>query len=248
LKHLTDSGPLRSALSTNILENAVFTYWVFESELDFDCYADDSLETAVAIEKGDEKHVIFAGKWQGITLPIDILAKDGFFVSACPPGAMDMLRRTYKILEEWPCWFYVAAKDFGTGPWDELDSLTLEEVPRIAKYWELSDDPEPHIRTRVEKFDSVCKRVNGEPVAWAGLHFEIDKVANMGFAHTLEEERRKGYATLVAKGLVNKAIRKGKIATCHVIKDNTESVSLCEHLGFIRKGEATWADVGPPLV
>ncbi len=248
LKHLTDTGPLKNALSTHLLENAVFIYWIFDSELDFDCYGDVSLEIAVAIEKDDEKNVLFAGNWHDTQLPTDILAKNGFFVSACPPGTMDLLRKTYEIVEEWPCWLYVAPKEFDPGPWDELDNLTLEEVPDIAKYWELTDDPESHIMKRVEKFDSVCKRVKGKPVSWAGLHFEIDKVANMGFAHTLEEERRKGYATLVSKALVNRVIRKGKMATCHVIKNNKESVSFCERLGFIRKGEATWADVGPLLV
>ncbi len=247
LKHLDNSDSLKKALAKNLLENAAFIYWAFESELDFDCYVDENRNAVVAIEKGDEKHVVFTGKWHNRRLPTELLNKDGFFVSACPPDVMKLLRKKYKIDGEWPCWFYLAPDGFGTGPWDELGGIRQDEIPMVAKHWGLSDDPESHIRKRVEKYESVCVRVDGKPVSWAGLHFEIDNVANMGFAHTLKEERRKGYAALVTKALVNRVVKRGKKGTCHIIKDNKESIALCEHLGFTRIGEAAWAEVGPLL-
>ena len=85
--------------------------------------------------------------------------------------------------------------------------------------------------------------MNKKPVAWGGLHFELDGVAEMGFAHTLKRYRRKGCATLVTKAVVNRVAAHGSIAFCHAFKTNKESIGLCEKLGFIRAGEYTWAIV-----
>jgi ribosomal protein S18 acetylase RimI-like enzyme len=224
-KLLENPDSLKKTLSKNPLENAPFIYWAFESEQKFDCYLDESQSATLAIEKGGENHVVFTGNWHNRRLPIELLPKDGFFVSACPSDVMNFLTKVYKI----------------------VGGLMLEEIPVIANHWDLSDEPEPHIRKCIEQFESVCVRVNDKPVSWAGIHFEIDKVANMGFAHTLKEERRKGYATLVTKALVNRVVARGKKAICHILKDNKVSITLCERLGFTRIGEVTWAEVGPLL-
>jgi len=238
-------GRLRAAILPNILESAVFVYRIFESGQKFDCYANEDSTVALAVSENGED-VLFAGNWQGYGLP-KILPRKGFFLSACPNEALNLIRSCFTIKEDWPCWHYLTPERYGSGPWDELGPLTLDDVPFIAKYWKLSDSPEEHIRRKVVEFDSACVRIEGKPVSWVGLHFEVDGVANMGFAHTLEEHRRKGYAQMVTKAIVNSLAGRGIRTTCDVIKDNVNSIALCESLGFARLGEATWADVGEPL-
>lgn len=240
-----DKDRLRAALSENILENAVFVYRIFESGQKFDCFANEDFNVAMAVSENGED-VLFAGSWQGYELP-DALPRKGFFLSACPTDALNLIRSDFKIKNEWPCWHYLTPERYGAGPWDELGPLTLDDVPFIAKYWELSDSPEEHMRRKVAKFDSACLRVGGKPVSWVGLHFEVERVANMGFAHTLDEHRRKGYAQTVTKAIVNRLAERRVRTTCHVIKDNVNSISLCERLGFTMLGEATWVDIGEPL-
>lgn len=245
LRSLSDTSKLRKRFSENMLEHAHFYYRVFCSGQPFKCYADDDMSVALAIsEEGED--VIYAGNWQGRSLP-DILPEDGFFLSACPSEALELIKRNFEVVGEWPCWYFLTPEGYGPGPWDELGCLNPDDVPFVSKYWELSDEPEEHIRRKVAEFDSACVRIDGRPVSWVGLHYEVGNVACMGFAHTLEEERRKGYAQAVTKAIVNRLAKRGVRCTCHVIKDNKESLALCERLGFTRIGEATWADIGKPL-
>ena len=242
---VNDVACLRDVLSENILINAVFVYRVFESGQYFDCFANEDCTVALAVSK-DGEDVLFTGEWRDYELP-DALPSKGFFLSACPTAALDLIKQKFEIKDEWPCWHYLTPERYGPGPWDDLGPLTSDDVPDIAGYWELSDNPENHIRRKVAEFDSACLRVDGKPASWVGLHFEVDRVANMGFAHTLNEHRRKGYAIMVTKAIVNRLAKRGIRTTCHVIKENVNSVALCERLGFTRLGEATWADIGGPL-
>ena len=229
LKKLSDLGPLIYKLSENVLDNAGF---IFRSgDLPFDIFADEGLTAAIAVQK-DSEHCMLWGDWDDIEIPHDILPKEGIFVSACDPGIIEILKQHFKLDGEWPCWHYLAPENYGSGEWDELGPLTYDDVAFIYPFWELSDDPEPHVKDRVARFDSACVRVNEKPVAWCGLHFEVNGVANLGFAHTLEEYRRKGYAGLVTKTLVNRLSARGMRVTSHVIKDNEASISLCASLGF----------------
>ncbi|KYK31118.1 MAG: hypothetical protein AYK23_04170 [Candidatus Proteinoplasmatales archaeon SG8-5] len=245
LTHLVDTSLLRKRLAENILENAHFVFRVFGSGQRFRCYADEEMTVALAISD-DTGDVIYAGDWRGIDLPSELPEKD-FFVSACPSSAFEQIRARYEILGEWPCWYYLTPDRFEAGCWDELGPLTLDDVPLVAEHWDLTDYPEEHIRKKIAEFDSVCIREGGKPVAWVGLHYEIDGVANMGFAHTLDGYRRRGYAQMVTKAIVNRMADRGIKTTCHVIKENVGSIALCERLGFTRIGEATWADIGKPL-
>jgi ribosomal protein S18 acetylase RimI-like enzyme len=245
LRPVSDLSGLRQKLAEDILEHAHFCYRVFASGQRFECYADEDLTVALGVSE-DGKDVVYAGNWQGHGLP-DVLPSDGFFLSACPSGALELIKRRFEVVGEWPCWYYLTPEHYEPGRWDVLGSLILDDVPFVSKYWELTDEPEEHIRRKVAEFDSVCVRVGGKPVSWVGLHYEIEGVANMGFAHTLKEQRRKGYAQAVTKAIVNRLAKRGVRCTCHVIKDNKESIALCKRLGFTRIGEATWADIGKPL-
>ena len=245
IKPVANVSRLREALSNNMLEHAHFVYRVFLSGQTFKCYADEDLNIALAVSE-DGKDVIYAGNWHGHDVP-EVLPSRDFFVSACPSEAMEMLRSRFDITGEWPCWYYITPERYEPGPWDGLGPLTPDDVPFVAQYWELTDEPEEHIRRKVAEFDSVCMREGGRPLSRVGLHYEVGSVANMGFAHTLEEFRRRGFGQAVTKAIVNRLADRGVRCTCHVIKDNRESMALCKRLGFTRIGEATWADIGKPL-
>ncbi len=246
LVRVKDMTALRNTLNANLLENAVFIHKIFESGLRFRCYSDPEHKVLVAVEeKGD--NVLFAGAWKDIKLPVDQLPASGFFTSACPPATLAKIGDHFEIKEDWPCWRYLAPEGYGPGPWNELDRLSEKDVPFIARYWDLIDDPEDVLREKVMKYESACVRDGGVLVSWAGLHFEIDGVGEMGFAHTLEDHRRKGHAKLVVKALVNRIASHGNKAFCHMFKSNRESIGLCEHMGFDRCGEATWARIGARL-
>ena len=238
LSHLADHEPLFAKLSENMLENAGFIFRARDNS--FDIFADDGLTAAVAVQK-DSDHCMFWGQWRDIEIPFDVLPKEGIFVSACAPDIIEILKQHFKLDGEWPCWHYLAPDGYGPGEWDELGPLTDADVDFVYPFWELGgDDKEEHVRDSINRFESACIRENGKPIAWCGLHFEIGTIANLGFAHTLDEHRRKGYAGLVTKTLVNRLSTRGIRTTSDVIKDNSASMALCNSMGFENIGEQIW--------
>ncbi|MDO9536790.1 MAG: GNAT family N-acetyltransferase [Thermoplasmata archaeon] len=239
---LKEPENLRRKLETDIIQNSGFLWRVYHQNEAYKIYATDDLECAMALQEG-EKHTIFTGDWNDVEIPGEILPEDGTFVSSSPASAIERLRGHYKLEGEWPCWHFLAPSSFGPGEWDELEPLRDSDVPYVASFWELGgDDREEHIRDSVKKFESACVRVDGKPLSWCGLHFEMPGVGNLGFAHTLEEHRRKGYAQLTTKALVNRLAAKGGRATAEVIKDNKISIAVCKSMGFEVIGEVSWAD------
>ncbi len=244
---LHDTSTLVRKLTEKTLENSDFLYRALMSGEKFRIYATENLETAMAVQLR-QRHMIFAGQWKDASLPSELFPKHHFFVSASPPEVITLLKEKYELKGEWPCRHFVSPKHFGPGPWDALGPLKDSDVGFIAPFWELGGaDREEHIRDSVRKYDSACIRVGKRPVAWCGLHFEIPGAGNLGFAHTLEAHRRKGYAVQVTKALVNRLESRGARATTHVIKDNRASTALCRSMGFTVMGERTWADFGKRL-
>jgi len=243
IKPVKDLKTLRKALEKDAFKNAAFINSVFNDDEKFRCYKGSDCKRFLGVN-GKEREAIFGGDWAGARLPVDLLPKKGFFVSCAPTPAIRLLKRHYKFKGEWPCWTYARKKGFGKGPWDELERLKPSDAPVVAKHWRLDDKPEPYIRSRIRKYESACVRVDGKLLAWGGLHWEAGGAANMGFAHTMARHRRKGYATLVTKAMVNRIIARGNIPMMYIFKTNTASQRLCEGLGFKRIGEATWALVG----
>ncbi len=243
IEPVKDLDGLARALKNNIMHNAAFYHRVFGLGAEPDIYADKEFKAFMAVF-GKDANVIFAGDWSIHTIPVDILPRDGFFVHACPGAAMEQLTSAFDIKDSWPCWRYRAPDNFGPGPWDELDHLVPDDATFIADYWDLIDDPEDILREKITKYDSVCVRIGGKPVSWVGIHFEAVGIAELGFAHTLDAHRRKGYSAMCTKALVNKLSMQGSRALAHMFKDNIASIALAESMGFERMGEATWAQVG----
>lgn len=242
LAPVKDASVLIAKLEADRFINSGFLWRVFHGGEKFRIYATEDLGSVMAILESGEQ-MVFAGDWTKMEIPQDLLPKKGFFVSASPPGAIELLKEHYDLAGEWPCWLFLAPDGYGDGPWDEIGPIRPDEVSYIAPFWELGDDDrEEHIRESVARFDSACLRLDGKPISWCGLHFYFDGIGNLGFANTMVEHRRKGYAQLVTKALVNKLHRKGGRATADVIKTNTASMLTCKSNGFEIAGEQTWAD------
>ena len=243
LHPLSDPAPLRKRLEAEPLSGADFLHRAIYTRAKVDLYATRDMRTALAVQRR-HRHLVFWGDWSDVGMPWDKVPEKEFFVSSSPPEAIAKLKGVRAAVGEWPCWHFLAPPGYGPGPWDAIGPIRPDEVPGIARHWTLSDDPEPEMMRRVKKYDSACIRVRGRPVSWCGLHYEIRGIGNMGFAHTLERHRRKGYAQMVTKALVNRLAERGARATVHVIKDNSASIALCRSLGFETIGELTWAAFG----
>ena len=242
LRTEADIGAARARLALDPVRNSGFLWRVFRSGSRFRVYVEERTGALMAREVSKD-HLVFAGDWSATEIQRNLLPARGAFVSASPPEAIEQLKEHYGLKGEWPCWLFLAPEGFGPGPWDAIAPLTEEDVAFIAPFWELGGEGrEEHIRESVKRFESACLRVGGKPVSWCGLHFEVQGIGNLGFAHTLEGHRRKGYARLVTKALVNKLHRKGSRATADVIKDNAASIATCKSMGFEAVGEQTWAD------
>ncbi len=247
LKHMVhdeDMDHIKKTLKDNVLDNAIFLYRVFELGHEYDIYFDEDVKAAMAVDK-NHPLVVFTGDWSSTIIPFDKLPLDGFFTHGCPTSALIQIENEFKIDDPYPCWRYISTGNVGAGPWDDLGRLDEDDAVLIAKHWDLIDDPEEILREKIRKFDSACVRENGKPVSWVGIHFEIEGMAELGFAHTLDGHRRKGYSAMATKALVNRIDERGGKAVVHMFKSNEASISLAESMGFKRIGEATWAQIEP---
>jgi len=230
---------LRRKLEEDVIGNAGFLWRVFHEEDKYRLYATEDFSSALAVQ-GRTRRVMFVGDWSNLELPLHLLPKAGAFVASSPLNPIERLKEHYALEGEWPCWNFIAPENFGPGEWDALEPLKRTEGSYVATFWELGG--EEHIKECLKRFDSACLRIDGKPVSWCGLHFEMDCVGNLGFAHTLEGHRKRGYARLVTKALVNRMAERGVRATAHVIKSNAASIATCESMGFKVIGEVGWAD------
>jgi GNAT superfamily N-acetyltransferase len=139
--------------------------------------------------------------------------------------------------------FELDAKDFVDGERPGVRPLEPKWGDLVGRVW----DPDwgaagPYVRSRIEAGHAYAVYEDGQPVAWALLHFETPKVSMMGFLHVLEPHRGKGYARSVSSALVKDILRRGKIPALHVKTDNVASLELTSSLGFHRVKKQVWAE------
>ena len=66
-------------------------------------------------------------------------------------------------------------------------------------------------------------------VAWMNLH----PPNGMSRLHTLEDHRRKGYATLLTQYLTKRVAQSGHYPYVHIVVGNTASEQFFKHMGFL---------------
>ena len=139
--------------------------------------------------------------------------------------------------------FQLDPKDFVDGQGPGVRRLDPEWGEMIGKTWDPDwDVAGRYVRGRIEAGHAYAVYEDGQPVAWAFLHFETPKVSMMGFLHVLEAHRRKGYARSVSSALVKDILARGKIPALHVKTDNMPSLELTASLGFHRVKKQVWGD------
>ena len=228
---------IRAWLDMDPINNGIMIYECFIAPEDYSLYTDGERVVAVDAKK---EWGLFSGDWDGVDLPTGLFSAN-FGGSAAPPCLVDRLREGWRFKFESPCWVYsVPPRAVNLKKKYTLESLKASDAREVAKYWKLGDDPLPHIRNCIEKFPSACIRVDGELASWGGNHFVTDRAAELGFAHTKEEFRHRGYALRIAEALTARLYSMGLVPYCYVFKTNEASIALCEKLGWKRIGEATW--------
>ncbi len=65
----------------------------------------------------------------------------------------------------------------------------------------------------------------------------------IGFLHTLEEYRRKGYGYRVTLSIIEKLRNRGQLPFAYVVATNNRSISLLQKLGFVKDKVIHWFEV-----
>ena len=92
------------------------------------------------------------------------------------------------------------------------------------------------IKERIKKGISLCRRENGEPIAWIMTQDD----GAIGFLNVVEEYRRKGYAKDILLAMLYKLRADGTIAFAHIEDTNIASMNLALSLGFQRYKTVNW--------
>jgi GNAT superfamily N-acetyltransferase len=139
--------------------------------------------------------------------------------------------------------FELDPKDFVDGERPGVRPLEPEWADLVGRTWDPDwDRAGPYVRSRIEAGHAYAVYEDGQPVAWALLHFETERVSMMGFLHVLQPHRGKGYARSVSSALVKDILKRGKVPALHVKTDNVPSLELTSSLGFHRVKKQVWAD------
>ncbi|MFH0816759.1 MAG: GNAT family N-acetyltransferase [Methanobacteriota archaeon] len=227
---------LRRLLDKDPVMNGILIHKIFSEGEKYKVWTDGNSVVAV---RG--RHAMFCGDWNGAEVPFHLLPKAPFWSSGAPFGAYEQVRRRYVMDWKSPCWTLVAPMPKRpNGGWENLMPLRQKDAPTVARLWSLHDHPLPHIRECIKKYPSACIRVDGELASWGGNHFVTDKVAELGFAHTLRKYRRMGFGNRITIDLTHRLYGMDLTPYCYVFKTNEASYEMCKGAGFEERGDVAW--------
>jgi hypothetical protein len=107
--------------------------------------------------------------------------------------------------------------------------LALAHAPLVDSLWTYHA---PHTLSIMQYIiasgNSRAVFVGSKPVCWVLR----TAYSSIGMLHTLEEFRRRGYATAAVRSLASKVIEDGGVPFCHVVEGNASSLALFRGLGF----------------
>lgn len=123
-----------------------------------------------------------------------------------------------------------------------VSPLAPEHRELVAHHW-LEGDPDErgrhYVLTCLAQHPTAAIYVNGNPVSWAGIHED----GALGFLHTIDEHRGKGYALSITLNLIEQQRAQGKIPFVN-IEEGRKSLGLAQKLGFVPVGHSCWLDFG----
>lgn len=117
-----------------------------------------------------------------------------------------------------------------------VKSLERNHAPIVYKYWPYKPIATvENVMDQIANFPSagVFLKENDQLVSW--MVFQMPW--GMGKLHTLEEHRKKGYASLVTKYMSKRMAQSGYIPYVNIEPGNNASVAFFESVGFTNCGE-----------
>jgi tRNA (guanine37-N1)-methyltransferase len=117
-----------------------------------------------------------------------------------------------------------------------FSKLVPDDLDFIWNYYhELAT--EAYLTDRLEKGVMTAVTSKGKKAGFIGIHQE----GALGMLEILPEYRRKGYAAMLERHVMNQLIANGKIPYAHIKSDNEPSLALHRKLGFsFAKEEISW--------
>jgi len=111
--------------------------------------------------------------------------------------------------------------------------LTIDDAELVNKFWEIGGgDSLDYVKERIEKGVHVgCDDAEGL-VSWALTHED----GSMGFLHTMERGRRKGYARSVGIEHIKKILAAGQTPFAYILLGNDVSLNFSKTLGLEQAG------------
>lgn len=139
--------------------------------------------------------------------------------------------------------FELDRADFNESMGTDVRPLDARWGDTIGKIWDPTwERAGAYVAARIAAGHAYAVYDDGQPIAWAFLHFETPTIAMMGFLHVLEPYRRRGYARAVASALAKDILDRGKVPALHVAVDNVASLEFTASLGFHRVKKQVWAE------
>jgi len=129
-----------------------------------------------------------------------------------------------------------------------VKSLEKSHASTVYNYWPYKPiATEEDVMDQIDNFPSagVFLKENDQLVSW--MVFQMPW--GMGKLYTLEEHRKKGYASLVTKYLSKRMAQSGYIPYVNIERGNNVSCAFFESVGFINCGEKPHlAQAVPPFI
>jgi 8-oxo-dGTP diphosphatase len=133
--------------------------------------------------------------------------------------------------------YYFPGNDFSFKETVEVQPVKPEEAQIIWDNTEYRDVMDfNYVKERIAAGISACISTYGKMVSWSLTHDDN----SIGFLHTVEEERKKGYAINVVANMTRQMLNKGEIPFVQITESNLKSYNLAVKLGYKRLGSSFW--------
>ena len=157
------------------------------------------------------------------TVSAPTLFSDVFVAMVSEPSVRDRLLEAGVFRECFECYQAVYTGD--TIPIEREDvvvrQLGLSDLLFVLENYHHPGAKEKHIKERLNDY-MIGAFINGRCTGFAGIHEE----GAMGLLEVLPDFRRQGIAEVLESHLINWCLQSGRLPYCHVLTNNTASISL----------------------
>jgi GNAT superfamily N-acetyltransferase len=120
---------------------------------------------------------------------------------------------------------------------EPLEALCIEDAELVNDLYEYkNDDSLSKIKDAILNRPTSALRLDGELVAFVLIHDDD----SIGYMFVKDEHRKKGYATMLTKDILNKVIDFGRLPYIQIVHGNDKSVGLALKTGFEKHGDVHW--------